>query len=225
MMMPGTLSTITAASPPPEEIARGLDVGRLRRRRRDHRFARRRPPAPAVELAFDLRHVGHRRGHRCRGGSPVLPEYQDEEHDRSDRLGALFTAIAVGSLVHAIIEGSEKGWTEPVVIAAMVITVLGLAAYAFMGMRSAAPLLDPRLFGDADSAPGRSRSWGAPRWLTRRSNCDAASALKDASDANLLQRLRGVARPRASRPSGSWTRGGPMGWSGAPHPPGRRDRP
>ncbi|BDH56664.1 hypothetical protein MTP03_16030 [Tsukamurella sp. PLM1] len=47
----------------------------------------------------------------------------------------------------AIIEGSDRGWTEPVVIASFVVCAVSLAAYAAYGIRTDEPLLDPRLFG------------------------------------------------------------------------------
>ncbi|WP_405719748.1 MFS transporter [Streptomyces sp. NBC_01537] len=57
------------------------------------------------------------------------------------------TAPAIGTLVFAIIEGNEKGWTEPLVIGAFVVTVVSFAAYAYLGLRNEHPLLDPALFG------------------------------------------------------------------------------
>ncbi|MHC3471084.1 MFS transporter [Streptomyces sp. 7R007] len=55
--------------------------------------------------------------------------------------------MAIGTLVFAIIEGNEQGWTEPVVIGAFVVTAASFAAYAYLGLRTEHPLLDPALFG------------------------------------------------------------------------------
>ncbi|NMO04507.1 MFS transporter [Gordonia sp. TBRC 11910] len=72
---------------------------------------------------------------------------RDQDRHRPDLLGALFTTIGIGTLVFAIIEGNEKSWTEPIVIASLALCVVAFAGYAIAGLRTEHPLLDPRLFG------------------------------------------------------------------------------
>lgn len=75
------------------------------------------------------------------------PNTRDQHPPRVDVLGTALTVVGIGTLVFAIIEGSDRGWTEPVVIASFVVCAVSLAAYAAYGMRTDEPLLDPRLFG------------------------------------------------------------------------------
>ncbi|TWS21587.1 MFS transporter [Tsukamurella asaccharolytica] len=70
----------------------------------------------------------------------------EEESHRPDLLGALFTTVGIGSLVFAIIEGNETSWTEPIVVASLIVCVLSFAGYTIAGLRTEHPLLDPRLF-------------------------------------------------------------------------------
>lgn len=77
----------------------------------------------------------------------LAPDTRDDVQHRPDRRGALLTATAVGTLVFGIIEGNEKGFDEPLVIAAFALCLLALARNAWVGSRHEAPLLDPRLFG------------------------------------------------------------------------------
>ncbi|MEU9406796.1 MFS transporter [Streptomyces sp. NPDC048281] len=77
----------------------------------------------------------------------LAPDTKDSHPHRPDVAGAVSTALAIGTLVFGIIEGNEKGWTEPVVIGAFAVTVVCFAAYACLGRRTEHPLLDPALFG------------------------------------------------------------------------------
>ncbi|GHJ35594.1 MFS transporter [Streptomyces sp. TS71-3] len=77
----------------------------------------------------------------------LAPETRSSEPEPFDRGGAVTTALMVGTLVYGIIEGSDRGWTRPEVLAAFAVSVLGLVGYALLGLRSRHPLLDPRLFG------------------------------------------------------------------------------
>ncbi|MEV6348774.1 MFS transporter [Actinoplanes sp. NPDC051851] len=77
----------------------------------------------------------------------LAPDTREEEHHgRFDIAGALTTCVAVGSLVYAIIEGNETGWTDTPVLIALALFVAGLIAYVALSLRNPNPLLDPRLF-------------------------------------------------------------------------------
>lgn len=147
MIMPGTLSTITAAFPP-ERRSRGVStwagfaaagaiIGLLAAGLLLEQWSWRSIFVASAVVAVVA----------AVAAALLSPNTKDEEHRAPDRFGAIFTAIAVGSLVFAIIEGNEQSWTEPIVIAALITTVLGIAGYAYLGLRNDAPLLDPRLFG------------------------------------------------------------------------------
>ncbi|MEZ5209777.1 MFS transporter [Gordonia sp. (in: high G+C Gram-positive bacteria)] len=75
------------------------------------------------------------------------PNTRDRHPPRVDVLGTALTVVGIGTLVFAIIEGSDRGWTETVVVATFVVCAVSLAAYAAYGLRTHEPLLDPRLFG------------------------------------------------------------------------------
>ncbi|MEU7212636.1 MFS transporter [Streptomyces sp. NPDC044989] len=147
MIMPGTLSTITAAFPP-EQRAKGVAVwsgfaaagailGMLAAGALLEWYSWRSifVTSAAVALIAALAALA------------LAPNTKDDHPAPPDVSGAVSTAVGIGTLVFAIIEGHEQGWAEPAVIAALVVTVLAFAAYAWLGRRHEHPLLDPALFG------------------------------------------------------------------------------
>lgn len=147
MIMPGTLSTITAAFPPDKRsrgvaiwsgcAAAGAIIGLL--------------VAGALLEAFswDAIFMFSAATSVVAALAAVLfsPETRDDEPPRPDLAGALLTALAVGTFVFAVIEGNERGWTEPLVVGSLTVAAVSLALYAAVGLRTNEPLLDPRLFG------------------------------------------------------------------------------
>lgn len=147
MIMPGTLSTITAAFPP-ERKARGVAIwsgfaaagaiigmlaagALLESWSWKSIFISTAIAALAAALAAAL----------------LAPETKSSTPEPVDAPGVASTMIAVGTLVYGIIEGSDQGWTKPQVLTAFAVCAAALAAYALAGLRSRHPLLDPRLFG------------------------------------------------------------------------------
>lgn len=148
MIMPGTLSTITSVFPPAQRArgvavwsgfaAAGAIIGLL-----------------AAGLLLELstwRAIFVTSGVvSVLGGSlAVLLAPNSREADgghRYDISGALTSAVAIGTVVFAIIEGNDRGWTSAPVIVGFAVSAASLALYAALGMRSHRPLLDPRLFG------------------------------------------------------------------------------
>jgi len=61
--------------------------------------------------------------------------------------GTLLFSTAVVALLIGIVQGPERGWTSPVVLATFAASGLFAAAWVVHGRRSPHPLLDPRLFG------------------------------------------------------------------------------
>jgi EmrB/QacA subfamily drug resistance transporter len=77
----------------------------------------------------------------------LAPDTREQQRPESfDATGALSTAVAVGALVYAIIEGNEAGWSEPAVLVAVGLCLLAGVVYLLAGLRHPTPLLDPRLF-------------------------------------------------------------------------------
>ena len=77
----------------------------------------------------------------------VIPTSRPEIEGAFDALGALLSGVAVAALVYTIIEGTDRGWTEPATIVAAALTVIGLGGFILQELRSTHPLLDVRLFG------------------------------------------------------------------------------
>ena len=65
---------------------------------------------------------------------------------RLDAVGGGLSVLGLSALVYAIIEGPDRGWTDPVTVAALAAALILLAAFVGWEMRRAEPLLDPRLF-------------------------------------------------------------------------------
>lgn len=63
-----------------------------------------------------------------------------------DPLGSTAAVLTLGSLVYGIIEGPERGWTDPLTVTAFVVAVLSFLAFVAVELRVADPMLDVRLF-------------------------------------------------------------------------------
>jgi EmrB/QacA subfamily drug resistance transporter len=147
MIMPGTLSTITAAFPSEQRAkgvatwsgfaAAGAIIGMLAAGALLEQFSWRAifVASAAVALLAAL------------AAALLAPNTKDEHPGPPDVAGAACTALAIGTLVFAIIQGNDQGWAAPAVIAALAVAVLSFAAYAYLGLRNDHPLLDPHLFG------------------------------------------------------------------------------
>jgi EmrB/QacA subfamily drug resistance transporter len=72
----------------------------------------------------------------------------DSKLDRArlDVVGGALSALGLSGLVYGIIEGPERGWTDPVTVAAFAVALVLLAAFVAWELRRREPLLDPRLF-------------------------------------------------------------------------------
>ncbi len=76
----------------------------------------------------------------------AVPRSADDDPPRLDLVAALLSLVAVSAAVFGIIEGPDRGWSDPLTVAALVLGVLAGAAFTRWELRSSAPLLDPRLF-------------------------------------------------------------------------------
>ncbi|MFF4160335.1 MFS transporter [Streptomyces sp. NPDC001678] len=146
MIMPGTLSTMTAVLPAGQRSrgvaiwagcgASGVIIGMLASGALLEWFSWRSifVTSSVVALAAALAAV------------LLAPETREACPRRFDAAGAACTALAPGALVYALIEGNDRGWGRPQVIGALVAAALAGVAYVVLGLRAAQPLLDPRLF-------------------------------------------------------------------------------
>ncbi|GHE41447.1 MFS transporter [Streptomyces longispororuber] len=146
MIMPGTLSTITAVLPDAQRqkgiavwsacAAVGVILGMLATGVLLHWFNWRSIFVSGAVAALGV----------ALAAVFLAPETKGGERHRFDVAGALCTALAPAGLVYALIEGNDAGWGRPTVLAALAVTVVVGIAYVVLGLRTEHPLLDPRLF-------------------------------------------------------------------------------
>jgi EmrB/QacA subfamily drug resistance transporter len=78
----------------------------------------------------------------------LVPESRDPEPGRFDGIGAVLSMGALGTLVYAIIEAPEKGWTDPVVLSAFAAGTLLSALFVVWELRTSHPMLNLSFFRD-----------------------------------------------------------------------------
>lgn len=76
----------------------------------------------------------------------LAPNTADPDHTHLDLPGGLLSGLGIGGLVFGIIEGAENGWTNGLALAGFGIAVVGLTAYVLWALHTDTPLLDVRLF-------------------------------------------------------------------------------
>lgn len=146
MIMPGTLSTITAAFPPAQRAkgvatwagfaAAGAIIGMLAAGALLERWG-----WESIFVASAVVAV-------AAGASAALlaPNTREHDHGPFDIAGSIALTLGIGGLVYAIIEGAERGWTEPTTLVGIALAVIGVVGYVTADLHHPAPLLDPRLF-------------------------------------------------------------------------------
>ncbi|MGZ0147406.1 MFS transporter [Kribbella sp. WER1] len=63
----------------------------------------------------------------------------------TDRIGSLLFVLALTLLMYAVLEAPARGWTDPVVLGALIAGLLALPAFALVQRRSPNPVLSPVL--------------------------------------------------------------------------------
>jgi EmrB/QacA subfamily drug resistance transporter len=80
------------------------------------------------------------------GTLAVVPNSVDPDAHALDVVGAVLSLVTVAGVVLGIIEGPERGWTDPATAGALVLGVAAGVAFVLWELRCEHPLLDPRLF-------------------------------------------------------------------------------
>jgi EmrB/QacA subfamily drug resistance transporter len=75
-----------------------------------------------------------------------VPNSSAREESPLDPLGALFSIAGLVGFLYGIIQGPDKGWTAPVVVASIGIGAVFLALFAWWEMHTPRPMLDVRFF-------------------------------------------------------------------------------
>jgi hypothetical protein len=75
-----------------------------------------------------------------------VPNSKDPDGHPLDPIGSALSIIGLVSLVFAIIEGPERGWSDPLVVVGFVLAAVGLAAFVTWERRARFPMLDPAYF-------------------------------------------------------------------------------
>jgi EmrB/QacA subfamily drug resistance transporter len=76
----------------------------------------------------------------------LTPNTADPEDAVIDLPGFVLSGVGIGALVYAIIDGAEAGWTTPNALGALTVAIASLAAFVAWELRTPRPMLDVRLF-------------------------------------------------------------------------------
>lgn len=76
----------------------------------------------------------------------VVPSSKDSEQRKLDVTGAIISVIGLAALLFAIIEGPERGWTDPLTLTGFVVAIVLIASFIKWELRVKWPMLDPRFF-------------------------------------------------------------------------------
>lgn len=78
----------------------------------------------------------------------TITESADRHRPGFDSLGAVAIAIAIGLLVASLIEGPARGWSDPIVLIALIAAAFAAALFIVIEHRVNHPLLDLGLFAN-----------------------------------------------------------------------------
>lgn len=81
-------------------------------------------------------------------GLLIVPESRDAAAPRLDVLGGLLSVAGLTTLVWAIIEAPDRGWTDPVILGGFAVAAVVLAGFALWELRTPHPLLNVRFFSN-----------------------------------------------------------------------------
>jgi MFS family permease len=87
-------------------------------------------------------------------GAALLPESADPTPGRGDLRGQVCLAVALATTTFALIDGQDRGFGSPPVIAAWVVAALTLAGFLVVERRQDEPVVDLRLLRDRFAAAG-----------------------------------------------------------------------
>ena len=83
-------------------------------------------------------------------GMSVVPESRSMLHTRLDVPGAITGTIAMIAIVFAIIEGIQKGWSDPLIVGSFIVAVVAAVLFIIIERRTEQPLLPMAFFRQRD---------------------------------------------------------------------------
>lgn len=75
-----------------------------------------------------------------------VPETRDERPIPFDAIGSVLSFVAVAAVIFGIIEGPDRGWTDPSILAGLIGGAAAAVGFVVWELRRPNPMLDPRLF-------------------------------------------------------------------------------
>jgi EmrB/QacA subfamily drug resistance transporter len=76
----------------------------------------------------------------------LSPNTSDPQDAMIDLPGSLLSAIGIGALIYGFIDGAEAGWSAPNALIGLGVAAAALVAFVLWELRTAKPMLDVRLF-------------------------------------------------------------------------------
>jgi EmrB/QacA subfamily drug resistance transporter len=76
----------------------------------------------------------------------VVPATREARPPRLDPVGTVVSVTALAAFVFGTIEGPERGWGDPLTLAALIGGLAGIALFVVWELRRREPMLDPRNF-------------------------------------------------------------------------------
>jgi len=76
----------------------------------------------------------------------LVPESRERARRPLDPVGSLLSIAGLGTLLYAIIQGPESGWTSAIVVGGFATAIVLLGLFVWWELRIEHPMLDPRYF-------------------------------------------------------------------------------
>ncbi len=86
----------------------------------------------------------------CMAGMAVVPESRSQLHTKLDVPGAITGTIAMVAIVFAIIEGIQKGWSDPLIVGSFAVAIVSAVLFILIERRTDQPLLPMAFFKQRD---------------------------------------------------------------------------
>ena len=83
-----------------------------------------------------------------------VPDTREAQEGRFDLVGSFLSVLAIGGIVLGIHEGPEQGWLAPITVAGAFVGIAALAGFVVWERRDANPLLDVRVFSNRTLSAG-----------------------------------------------------------------------